>query len=136
MPGDIAQLSACEPVYETLPGWTAPTAGVRRFEDLPAEARRYLDRMQEMVETPITYVSVGTRRSSGWREDADHPVLRETVHWWLDMWKVSDTLAEWLRSKEGKWRTPVYNEVINTVLPSLLAPNQGFVLRTAFNGLL
>ena len=31
MPGDLAQLAACEPVYETLPGWTAPTAGARRY---------------------------------------------------------------------------------------------------------
>ena len=32
MPGDLAQLAACEPVYETLPGWTAPTAGARRYD--------------------------------------------------------------------------------------------------------
>src|SRR6187401_1836183 len=42
MPGDLSQLSACEPVYETLRGWTKPTAGVRRFTDLPAAARRYI----------------------------------------------------------------------------------------------
>lgn len=51
------------------------------------------------------------------------PVLKETVHWYLDMWKVSDQLGEWLKSKEGKWRTPVYNEVINTVMPSLQFDN-------------
>ena len=42
MPGDIAQLAACEPVYETLPGWTEPTRGVTTFEDLPEGARRYI----------------------------------------------------------------------------------------------
>jgi methionyl-tRNA synthetase len=47
------------------------------------------------------------------------PVLRETVHWWLDMWKVSETLRVWIQGKEKIWRTPVYNEVIHTVLPSL-----------------
>jgi methionyl-tRNA synthetase len=47
------------------------------------------------------------------------PVLKETLHWWLDMWKVSDVLRVWIQSKEKTWRTPVYNEVINTVLPSL-----------------
>jgi methionyl-tRNA synthetase len=47
------------------------------------------------------------------------PVLRETVHWWLDMWKVSETLREWIQGKEGKWRAPVFNEVIHTVLPAL-----------------
>ena len=50
------------PKYEWLPGWKQSIADARRIEDLPAAARRYLDRLQEMVETPITYVSVGTRR--------------------------------------------------------------------------
>ena len=40
----------------------SPTADARTLDDLPAAARAYLDRMQELVETPITYVSVGTRR--------------------------------------------------------------------------
>ena len=47
------------------------------------------------------------------------PELRDTLHWWLDMWKVSEVLRVWIQSKEKKWRTPVYSEVINTVLPSL-----------------
>lgn len=47
------------------------------------------------------------------------PLLKPTAHAWLDMWKVSDVLSTWLRTKEGKWRTPVYNEVIHTVLPSI-----------------
>ena len=50
------------PKYEWLPGWQKPTADARRIDDLPGAARKYLDRMQEIVETPITYVSVGTRR--------------------------------------------------------------------------
>jgi methionyl-tRNA synthetase len=51
------------------------------------------------------------------------PELRPTVHWWLDMWKVSDTLREWVQSKEKTWRSAVYLEVINTVLPSLRFDN-------------
>jgi methionyl-tRNA synthetase len=51
------------------------------------------------------------------------PELRETAHFWLDMWKVSEPLRQWIQSKEGKWRTPVYNEVINTVLPALQFSN-------------
>jgi methionyl-tRNA synthetase len=47
------------------------------------------------------------------------PVLKETLHWWLDLWKVSETLRIWIQGKENVWRKPVYNEVINTVLPSL-----------------
>jgi adenylosuccinate synthase len=50
------------PRYEWLGGWRESTADCRRIEELPTAARRYLDRMQELVETPITYVSVGTKR--------------------------------------------------------------------------
>ena len=51
------------------------------------------------------------------------PELRDTVHWWLDMWKVSDTLRQWVKTKEKTWRSAVYLEVINTVLPSLRFDN-------------
>jgi methionyl-tRNA synthetase len=51
------------------------------------------------------------------------PELRETAHWWLDMWKVSDTLCQWIKTKEKTWRSAVYLEVINTVLPSLRFDN-------------
>lgn len=51
------------------------------------------------------------------------PVLKETLHWWLDMWKVSEPLREWIQSKEKKWRTAVFNEVIQPVLPSLRFDN-------------
>ena len=61
-PGDLALLEQAEPVYETLPGWKAPTSGARRWEDLPENARRYLERLSELTEVPIWYVSVGTRR--------------------------------------------------------------------------
>ena len=60
-----AYLSALEratPKYEWMPGWQTSTGTARRIEDLPPAARRYLDRLQEVSETPITYVSVGTRR--------------------------------------------------------------------------
>ncbi|MBC7396405.1 MAG: class I tRNA ligase family protein [Bdellovibrionales bacterium] len=47
------------------------------------------------------------------------PILKDTVHWWLDLWKVSEQLRTWIQSKEKKWRHAVFNEVINTVLPAL-----------------
>ncbi len=47
------------------------------------------------------------------------PELRDTVHWWLDMWHVADTLRAWISGKAGQWRNVVYNEAINTVLPTL-----------------
>jgi len=61
-PGDLAQVSAAEPVYETLPGWSRPTSGIRRFDDLPAEARRYLTRLEELTGVPIAIVSTGSAR--------------------------------------------------------------------------
>jgi adenylosuccinate synthase len=64
MPGDVAQLSECEPVYETLPGWSAPTAGARRFEDLPAEARQYVARLEEITGVPAAIVSTGSAREA------------------------------------------------------------------------
>jgi len=61
-PGDVTALDDIEPRYEWVEGWQRSTADARRLEDLPAEARKYLDRLQELIETRITYVSVGTRR--------------------------------------------------------------------------
>ena len=61
-PGDIAALDPITPRYEWFDGWRSSTADARRLEELPAAARRYLDRLEELVEAPITYVSVGTRR--------------------------------------------------------------------------
>ena len=61
-PADITELDDLEPVYEWFPGWKCSTAEVRQLEDLPAEARAYLTRIEALVEAPIRYVSVGTRR--------------------------------------------------------------------------
>src|SRR5207247_1649515 len=43
-PSDVSQLAACEPVYETMPGWSKPTKGLRRYSDLPEAARSYVAR--------------------------------------------------------------------------------------------
>ncbi len=62
-PATAWELDAVEPVYETLPGWQAPTTEARRLSDLPRNARAYLHRIEELVGTPIAMVSVGARRS-------------------------------------------------------------------------
>ncbi len=51
------------------------------------------------------------------------PELKDTVHWWLDMWKVSELLRVWIQGKEKTWRHALYTEVINTVLPALSFDN-------------
>ena len=61
-PGDLIALEKVVPKYEWLDGWMTSTADARSLSDLPAAARRYLDRIESLVEAPITYVSVGTRR--------------------------------------------------------------------------
>ena len=61
-PSDIGQLAACEPIYETMPGWPSPTKGVRRFEDLPEAARRYIARLEEVSGVRAALVSTGSER--------------------------------------------------------------------------
>lgn len=51
------------------------------------------------------------------------PELKDTVHWWLDLWKVSDQLTEWIKSKQNKWRKVVFNEVFETVRPAFQFDN-------------
>lgn len=51
-----------EPIYEDLPGWSESTAGAKRLEDLPANARAYLKRLEELVGAPIDIVSTGPDR--------------------------------------------------------------------------
>ena len=61
-PGDLTMLEHAEPVYETFDGWRTPTGDARALHHLPSAARAYLERIEALVEAPITYVSVGTRR--------------------------------------------------------------------------
>jgi adenylosuccinate synthase len=61
-PYDLKLLEQAEPVYETVPGWQTPTSDARSFDELPARARDYLHRLEELTGVPIAYVSVGTRR--------------------------------------------------------------------------
>jgi len=62
-PSNAATLAACEPVYEVLPGWSRPTAGARRYEDLPPQAQTYLKRIEAVTGVPIAIVSTGSDRA-------------------------------------------------------------------------
>ena len=70
-PSDIGQLAACEPVYESMPGWTSPPAGVRQFEQLPAAAKRYIARLEEVSGVRAAIVSTGSER--------DDTIMRDDV---------------------------------------------------------
>ncbi|MEN8375634.1 MAG: adenylosuccinate synthase [Gemmatimonadota bacterium] len=61
-PDDLDVLARAEPIYETLPGWRAPTSEARSRDQLPDNARRFLDRLEELVGVDIEYVSVGSKR--------------------------------------------------------------------------
>jgi len=62
-PADASQQSRARCVYETLPGWTEELRDVGDFNDLPANARNYVCRVQELVGKPVTMVGVGPKRS-------------------------------------------------------------------------
>ena len=61
-PANLTEMAACEPVYEAWPGWRCATSGASRWDDLPENARRYLRRVEELLETPLALVSVGPSR--------------------------------------------------------------------------
>jgi len=62
MPGTLQELERCRPIFEELPGWTEDIRGVRQYQDLPANTKRYLERVQELVGVPIQLISVGPDR--------------------------------------------------------------------------
>ncbi|HEY1910940.1 MAG TPA: adenylosuccinate synthase [Vicinamibacterales bacterium] len=70
-PSDVGQLAACEPVYESMPGWSSPTAGVRTFAALPEAARAYIARLEEVSGVRAAIVSTGSER--------DDTIIREDV---------------------------------------------------------
>jgi adenylosuccinate synthase len=61
-PGDAFLLDRCRPVYETLPGWGTDVSHARRLSDLPPAARRYVDRLGELLSLPVSIISVGPDR--------------------------------------------------------------------------
>ncbi|HEX4150300.1 MAG TPA: adenylosuccinate synthetase, partial [Pirellulales bacterium] len=61
-PSQVDDLRQAKPIYETLPGWQRDTSLARRMSDLPAAARRYLQRLAELVGAPVEIVSVGPDR--------------------------------------------------------------------------
>ena len=62
LPLDTETLARYQPVYEDLPGWQAPTAGIKEYHQLPENAQRYLKRMEELIGVPLAIISTGAER--------------------------------------------------------------------------
>ena len=63
-PCDPRRLGAVEPEYETMAGWSEPIGEARRFEDLPAACRAYVDRLEALIGVPVSLISVSPQRSA------------------------------------------------------------------------
>jgi adenylosuccinate synthase len=61
-PMSATVLARCKPRYETMPGWQKETAGAEKYEQLPAAARNYVERIEELLDAKIEIVSVGAGR--------------------------------------------------------------------------
>lgn len=61
-PATQSDLAACEPVYEEVEGWQCDTSTITTYDELPAAAKNYLKRLEELLETPISMVSVSPQR--------------------------------------------------------------------------
>ena len=62
-PAGADLIEQCEPVYIDMPGWSESTVGVKSYDELPAAARAYLDKVEEVCATPIAIISTGPDRA-------------------------------------------------------------------------
>ncbi len=62
-PASLKELAKCEPVYEEFPGWQEDISQVTKYEDLPENAKRYLERIVELTEVKIAIIGVGVKRT-------------------------------------------------------------------------
>ena len=62
LPVGAEAIAGCSPIYEDMPGWSESTVGVKDYDRLPGNARRYLERMAEICEVPIDVISTGPDR--------------------------------------------------------------------------
>lgn len=67
-PMDFEVISKAKPVYIEMNGWSQPTAGVQKYDQLPANARKYIEKLEKLLKVRIRYVSTGSKR--------DHTIIR------------------------------------------------------------
>jgi adenylosuccinate synthase len=58
----LNESTQCMPIYEKVPGWGTRTAGIRSWEDLPGQAKRFLERLSELTEVSVDIISTGPDR--------------------------------------------------------------------------
>src|SRR2546421_12206601 len=63
MPATAREIEAIEPIYERLPGWSTPTEGISRYEDLPLKARQYLEFLESRTRVEVGCISTGPERN-------------------------------------------------------------------------
>jgi adenylosuccinate synthase len=59
----VEVLDQCQPIYIEMPGWQESTVGVKVYEQLPANARNYLEKLAELVGVPVDIISTGAERN-------------------------------------------------------------------------
>ncbi len=62
LPSQVEVLADCEPNYLTMPGWQSSTVGIRHYSQLPAPARAYIEKIEELLDVPIDLISTGAER--------------------------------------------------------------------------
>lgn len=61
-PASLKVLAECEPVYEEFPGWLTSTAAVRSFDELPVNAKKYIQRLSQIINVEPCIIAVGAKR--------------------------------------------------------------------------
>ncbi len=61
-PGDLGRLGECEPVYQSLPGWNTPIGEISKYNDLPENARKYVEFISKTANVPISHIACGKKR--------------------------------------------------------------------------
>lgn len=62
-PNGASALAQCEPIYLELPGWQESTVGIQEYQQLPANARAYLEKLESLIDIPIDLISTGAERN-------------------------------------------------------------------------
>ncbi|MGI5902400.1 MAG: adenylosuccinate synthase [Desulfitobacteriia bacterium] len=70
-PQSLKVLAECEPIYEEMPGWENDLTKIRNYDDLPEEAKRYVERLEDLLKVPVSMLAVGPGR--------DQTIIREEI---------------------------------------------------------